>query len=141
MASRRRGSAASLSRNTAELALAAPQVIAHRMTRLALAGHPWSERDRKEFTLMGMEKAGAFAQAWNAMAWASMVSGQTLALQWWAACFAPWLGSRNTGQFVRQWQQAGLGVLGKGLAPIHAKATANARRLASTPLLPVGRGR
>ena len=141
MTSRRRGSAASLSRNTAELALATPQVMAHRLTRLALAGNPWSERDRKEFTLMGMEKAGAFAQSWNAMAWASLVSSQTLALQWWAACFAPWLGSRQAGQFARQWQNAGLGVLGKGLAPIHAKATSNARRLAGTPLLPVRRAR
>ncbi|MFJ1298961.1 polyhydroxyalkanoate granule-associated phasin [Pseudomonadota bacterium AL_CKDN230030165-1A_HGKHYDSX7] len=141
MASRRRGSAASVSRHTTELALATPQVMAHRLTRLALAGHPWSARDRKEFTLMGMEKVGAFAQAWQAMAWASAVSSQTLALQWWTACFAPWLGARSAGQFARQWQQAGLGVLGKGLAPIHAKATANARRLAVTPLVPARRAR
>jgi hypothetical protein len=33
-----------------------------------------------------------------------------------------------------QVQSAALGVLGKGLAPIHRKAVANARRLARTKL-------
>ena len=138
MATRRaRGGAASLARQTAEVAMAAPQVMAHRMTRMALAGPHLSERDRKEFNLMGMEKAAAFSQAWNAMMWSSLASSQTMAMQMWASCWAPWLGGARSGNLASQMQKATLGMLGKGMAPIHAKATANARRLAGTPLLPV----
>ncbi len=136
MATRRRaGSSAALTRQSAELALATPQVMAHRMMRMAMAGPELSDRDRKEFHLMGMEKLGAFASAWNAMAWASFSSGQTLAMQMWAACWSPWLGGKGSQRQARQLQNAWMGVLGKGLAPIHATATANARRLATTPLL------
>lgn len=136
MASRRRhASTVNLARKSAELAFATPQVMAHRMTRMALAGPNLSERDRKEFHLMGMEKLGAFALGWNAMAWASLVNSQTLAMQMWTAWWAPWLGGRHAGRLAQQMQHAAAGVLGKGLAPIHAKATANARRLATTPLV------
>src|SRR5690349_9060378 len=50
-----------------KLAVAAPQVIAHRLTRMALAGPTPSERDCQEFTGMGMEKQAVAAQAWMAM--------------------------------------------------------------------------
>jgi len=50
-----------------ELGLAAPQVIAHRLTRMALAGPTISARDRKEFTGMVAEKQAAVAQAWMGM--------------------------------------------------------------------------
>jgi hypothetical protein len=33
-----------------------------------------------------------------------------------------------------QWHKAALGVLGKGLTPVHRKAVANAKRLARTKL-------
>ena len=36
----------------AELALAVPQVVAHRMARMALAGHSPSARDQREFQMM-----------------------------------------------------------------------------------------
>lgn len=134
MATRRR-TGNTLATKTAELAFAAPQVMAHRLTRMALAGPTLSERDRKEFHLMGMEKLGAFTAAWQQMALASVTSSQTLAIQMWTAWWAPWLGGRRANTVNRQLQQAALGVLGKGLGPIHAKATANARRLGSTPLV------
>ena len=51
-----------------ELAIAVPQVVAHRVTRLALAGPKPSERDRNEFQMMVIEKQAAFVQAWNNMA-------------------------------------------------------------------------
>ena len=38
------------------------------------------------------------------------------------------------GKIAAQMQGASLGILGKGMAPIHRKATANARRLAGTKL-------
>jgi hypothetical protein len=39
----------SLIAKAAELAFAVPQVVAHRVTRMALAGPSLSDRDRKEF--------------------------------------------------------------------------------------------
>lgn len=51
----------------AELGVAAPQVVAHRLTRMALAGATPSARDRNEFTGMVVEKQVAFAQAWMNM--------------------------------------------------------------------------
>ena len=47
----------------AELAWAAPQVVAHRLGRMAQAGPILSDRDRREFTGMVVEKQLAFAQA------------------------------------------------------------------------------
>jgi len=66
MPNRRRGQSALLAKST-ELAFAAPYVVAHRLTRMALAGASPSARDRKEFTKMGSEKLLAFNQSWNAM--------------------------------------------------------------------------
>ena len=68
MATRRTRKTPSIARQAAELAVAVPQVIAHRLTRLALAGPAPSARDRREFQRMGAEKAAAFAESWNAMA-------------------------------------------------------------------------
>ena len=50
-----------------ELAISVPQVVAHRMARMALAGSPLSARDRREFTGMVNEKLVAFWQSWFAM--------------------------------------------------------------------------
>ena len=55
-----------LATQTAELALAVPQVVAHRVTRLALAGARPSRRDQAEFQRMVQEKQVAFSQAWMA---------------------------------------------------------------------------
>jgi hypothetical protein len=43
-------------------------------------------------------------------------------------------GKPSAGTVAAQVQSAALGVFGKGLAPIHRKAVANARRLARTKL-------
>ena len=67
MPARRRPST-SLSAKTAELALAVPQVVAHRLLRMAHAGPHLSARDRKEFARMVAEKNSAFGESWNAMA-------------------------------------------------------------------------
>ena len=59
----RRGSASQL----VELGIAAPQVVAHRLARMAAAGTTPSARDRREFAGMVLEKQTAFAQGWMAM--------------------------------------------------------------------------
>ena len=55
----------SIATKTAELAVAVPHVVFHRVTRMALAGPVPSARDRKEFQLMVEEKKAAFSQAWT----------------------------------------------------------------------------
>ena len=113
-----------------ELALAVPQVVAHRVARMATAGPTLSARDVKEFNRMVAEKRVAFAQAWQAMATQTVLAGQAMAWSF-ARSFwsAPGRGKITPAKVAAQLQGAALGVLGKGLAPVHRKATANAKRL------------
>ena len=79
MATRRSRSTHSLATKAAELAVAVPQVVAHRVTRMALSGPTLSPRDRKEFERMVAEKNAAFAESWQAMATQAMLANQALA--------------------------------------------------------------
>ena len=72
MAQRKNMHTPSTSRQLAELSVAAPQVIAHRMTRMALNGPIYPRRDQVEFTRMVQEKQVAFMQSWAAMFTESM---------------------------------------------------------------------
>ena len=135
MANRRTRAKSSLAQQTAELALAAPQVIAHRMTRMALAGPNPSPRDRKEFVRMVTEKNSAFGEAWQAMALHGARAQQALGASLFASLLSIARGRRpSPARSMAQLQHATLGVLGKGLAPVHRKAVANAKRLARTKL-------
>lgn len=106
-----------------ELAVAAPQVVAQRLFRMAAAGASPSASDQREMRLMGDEKLQAFQQSWMAMwsqAWrsqASLVHGLM------TGGLAPWAGGRGAADAAAR-------VLSAGVAPIHGKAVANARRLA-----------
>src|SRR5215470_16583435 len=100
-----------------ELALAVPQVMSHRLARLARAGASPTARDRREFERMGVEKLFAFYESWNAMLLELFRVNLDLAL----SPFRIWSFGRG--------RQRGLRILGAGLAPIHRRATANARRL------------
>ena len=93
-----------LSVKTWEMLLAASQVIPIRLARMAAAGPTPSARDRREFTLMGTEKAQAAAQ-----------SGLAAATHLQSAWLQMWAGAAKA-----------------ALAPVHRTATANARRL-TTP--------
>lgn len=132
MTASRNRKAASVMRQTTDLAVAAPQVIAHRMARMAAAGAVPSARDRKEFTRMVEEKQAAFGQAWMAMGVQSMAAAPALAMAITRAWWTPWQhpGAAWSGALATQWQSAALGVWGKGLAPVRAAAVANAKRLA-----------
>jgi hypothetical protein len=103
-----------------QLALAVPQVVAHRMARIALAGPSPNARDRREFNGMVNEKIVAFWQSWFAMGWAVVEAAQ----QAWIASL---LGRRAAPLDMHL-------VFSRGLAPVHGRAMANARRLARTPL-------
>jgi hypothetical protein len=136
MSSRRSRLAAQLVAQAHELATAVPQVVAHRMTRMALSGPKLSERDRKEFARMFAEKNSAFSESWNAMALQALRSNQALTASLARSLWAP-PSLRNKASATAlavQLHNAALGVFGKGLAPVHRKAVANAKRLARTKL-------
>jgi len=109
-----------------ELGLAAPQVIAHRLTRMALAGPTISARDRKEFSGMVMEKQAAVAQAWTGMFAQGVRLQQQLALSLFTGA--------TPSQHVARAKDAASRMASTGLAPFHRKAVANAKRLARTKL-------
>lgn len=137
MATRPSRKSKSVATRSAELAVAFPQVVAHRVIRMAMSGPTLSERDRKKFQLMVAEMKTAFAEAWQAMAIQSVRANQALATSlfrsFWS--WSPSLkGKPSAGKVAAQVQSAALGVFGKGLAPMHCKAVANARRLARTKL-------
>jgi hypothetical protein len=135
-----------------EMSMASAQVIAHRTTRMAAAGPMPNARDRQEFSRMGQEKVEAATESARAIAahlttvnlklraraFRHMVTG-TAALMSLAT-------SRSVGQSItRQAKLAGTlsrsaitaselsnstaRLARRGLKPIHARATANARRL------------
>ena len=120
----------SLAAETFELGIAAPQVIAHRVARMASAGVFPSARDRAEFHRMGIEKIAAANEAWAAMAAQAFVENQKLALSFMQSLWLPWMRPAPTARTVsRRWNRAAAGVLCKGMAPIRRRAAANARRL------------
>ena len=142
-----------LATKTLEMMLASAQVIGHRTGRMALAGPAPNARDRREFALMGQEKIEAGVQSAQAMAAHTMSMSQpwgALALRHLlrsSAAFMSLATSRTPSQLIAR-QAALARALGqsavsmadvsksatklahRGLKPIHAKATANAKRLA-----------
>jgi hypothetical protein len=115
---RRARTSKALAARTAELAFAVPQVIAHR----ALRGG-----ERKEMHRMGAEKFFAFGESWNAMFIQAAMENQRIALSLMQSFWFPWLAPRSS--MSKQLQSAALGIAGAGLAPIHRRARANAKRL------------
>jgi len=135
MATRRTRKSKSLTVKSMELALSVPQVFAHRVTRMALAGPKLSNRDRKEFQIMVTEKHAAFAQAWSDMAMHAFRANQAFTASMLRFVFTPFSYAKpSAASAAAQVQKAAIGVFGKGLAPIHRKAVSNARRLAKTKL-------
>ena len=121
----------------AELSLAVPQVVGHRVARMAAAG-PWpGARDRREFHAMGAEKVAAFGESWTAMLmqlWRSQWSlAVSLSTWWWSpARWVPgaWPGPVPGGrQAWQRWAEGPMRALEQGLGPVHRRAVANARRL------------
>ena len=132
---RRKRKATSLVVKVAELAFAVPQVVAHRVTRMAVAGPALSQRDRKEFKRMSAEKTEAFSESWNAMTMQALRANQALAASIFRSFWSPSLrGMPSSGAVTARLQGIALDVLGKGLSPVHRKAVANAKRLARTKL-------
>ncbi|MGZ5154860.1 MAG: polyhydroxyalkanoate granule-associated phasin [Caldimonas sp.] len=135
MAARRTRVTRSLAVKAAEMAAAVPQVVAHRVTRMALSGPRLSPRDRKEFERMVAEKHDAFSESWQAMAAQAAVANQALTASLFRSFMSVAQGKKPAASAsAAQLHQAALGILGKGFAPLHRKAVANAKRLARTKL-------
>ena len=130
MPRRRKRQATSLMIKATELAFAVPQVVAHRVTRMALAGTSPTAHDQREFRQMGAEKMAAFTESWNAMATHAFRANYVLAASFWRS----WLTGKPPPFSGSQVHNAALGVLGKGIGPVHRRAVANAKRLARTRL-------
>jgi hypothetical protein len=131
----------------AELAIAAPQVIALRTGRMLAAGAVPAARDRRELARMSTEKVQAFSESITAMAAQIYRTNQEWSLlvlrQWWTACTRSWLslagGALRPGiSFAplsravvtqKRLQRSAANVIEKGVNPVHKRATANARRL------------
>jgi hypothetical protein len=137
---------------TAEMLMASAQVIGHRTGRLAVAGVQPSARDRREFALMGQEKVEAASESAQAMATQLMVMNVQLGLRSFqhlmtlSAAVMSLASSRTAGQSIARHgdlvramtdsaatassiSTTALHLAHDGLRPIHARATANARRL------------
>lgn len=126
----RRRHRSSLALQSAELAMAVPQVMAHRLTQMAQAGHAPSARDRREFQRMYSEKGSAFAESWLAMGWQMLRAQQAMMLSIWQSMWWPAMWGRPLARSLGgQMQRAGWAIAGRGLAPVHRTAVANAKRL------------
>jgi hypothetical protein len=126
MGSNRRRNANRLAKQVSDLGLAVPEVIAHRLARLSLAGASPSPRDRAEFQRMSTEKVSAFYESWNAMLAATYRANLdfTMSFLAWPTSWAGW--NRTVRASA---QRAALDVLASGVAPVHRRAVANAKRL------------
>jgi hypothetical protein len=117
------------------LTYAVPQVVAHRAIRMALAGPSPSLRDRREFHRMTAEKVAASYESWNAMLLQSFRAN--LEFVWSSARFFwfPWLATTRLSRVApNQFQRAALAIFAKGVAPVHRRVVANAKRLTRAPL-------
>ena len=79
---------------------------------------------------MGTEKVAAAQEAWVAMASQAAAESQKLALRVMQSIWFPWMRPALTPRSVsRSLNQAAIGILGKGMAPVRRRTVANAKRL------------
>ncbi|MBS0595543.1 MAG: hypothetical protein U1E95_00410 [Rubrivivax sp.] len=126
MSKRRSPTAVRLARDTLQLSIAAPQVVAHRVGRMLRAGPRPTAADRREFHTMSAEKVRAFWQSWAAMTTTAWQMQQQL---WSSTGSAAWAWPPAPHRTAALPPDAALRVLAAGLKPVHARAVANARRL------------
>lgn len=121
-----------LATQVAELVVAAPKVVAHRVGRMAMSAMQHDAPGETEWLHMGAEKLAAFGESWHAMALEICRLNQQLAEAIARSTISPGLGAMP--EFLRsagQTHGAAWSILQCGLAPIHKRAMANAQRIAS----------
>jgi hypothetical protein len=127
-----------------EIAVAAPQVVAHRTARAARSGPTPPTADRKELTRMTQEKFEACGESAGAMAAeivkANLALWPSVVRAGWTLPSAMWMPTARAGSLLsasalaaaavpRIASSAASRVLAKSLAPVHRRVTANAKRL------------
>ncbi|MFS8975896.1 hypothetical protein PO002_15540 [Cupriavidus necator] len=135
-----------------ELLEATMQVVSVRTTRMAIAGPSPDEQDRREFSLMSVEKGQAAAESILAMQsglmnlimvlvkdtsdhlWATSAAATTLAssrsaAQWFERQTELLMFATDFPANPLQLVSSATSLMQETLAPIHSRATANARRL------------
>jgi hypothetical protein len=140
----------------AELSIAAPQVVALRTAQALAAGTPPSARDAAEISRMGTEKVAAFNESMLGMGRQMLKTNQEYTRgifvrlmrmwmnPWWLAAYRPLtqtIASLPTPLSLliptrRQQQRAVSQVIAQAVAPVHKRATANARRLITKAAAP-----
>jgi hypothetical protein len=128
-----------LTRSAVQMADAVPQVVLHRVARMMAAGVNPNRRDQDEFYRMGAEKVAAFGESWAAMSMQAVAAQQQFAafwLQtWWKMALGGWLNPPSLQQLSssaqHQWMNSVLDMAARGMAPVHRRAVANAKRLNS----------
>lgn len=126
-----------LARDATQMAVAVPQVIAHRVGRMMGAGPLPSGRDQREFYLMGAEKVAAFQESWAAMFLQATAAQQQFGLwcvqTWWKAAMSGWTNAPTMQHLSMAAQQRMVAsmfdVAHQGITPVRRRAVANARRL------------
>ena len=110
-----------------DLGLAVPEVVARRVARMASAGSSASAADREELLRMSVEKVSAFYESWNAMFLAVWRANLRLffSTQPWTA---PWPRQHHRARRAEV-HHAMLDIVVSGVAPIHRRVIANAKRL------------
>lgn len=84
---------------------------------------------------MVAEKHSAFGESWQAMAAQAALANQRLAMSFFRSFVSLAQGKKpSAADSPAAIQRAALDVIGKGLAPVHRKAVANAKRLGRTKL-------
>ena len=117
-----------------ELSMAAPQVIAMRSLMLLSSG-AGRAGTAQEVVRMGAEKVQAWQESMTAMTLQAQRAQQEWALaamrQWWSAWTTPWqMTASRAAPRPLEVQRAISNIVNSGLAPVHRRATANAKRLA-----------
>ena len=120
--------------HTAEMMLAAPHVMAHRLSLLSTPYAATQVRNQRELYRMSSEKLAAFGESWTAMASQMMQANQQLARMWMAGAWLPMHASqaallRAFGRAATQVQAAALQTIASGIAPVRNRAVANSKRL------------
>lgn len=131
-----------LGRDAAQMAAAVPQVVAHRVGRMVGAGFMPNGSDQQEFYRMGAEKAAAFHESWAAMTWQAMATQQQFIMwwsqTWWKVALGGWTNPPSwqhlSTRAQRRWVDGMVDVAREGMAPVHRRAVANAKRLNAAAL-------
>lgn len=114
----------------AQLAMAAPMVIAHRMMRMAQAGASPSADDRREMSRMSAEKFDAFIESLSSTAMGMTLAYMNFGLDLMRLAWSPW---HQTGGLIKaaaaRYGDATTTSMEGSLAPIRRRAVANAKRL------------